>query len=92
MTCEDATRLLLAYKAALAAYDQVRCAAFQNLVPDHITRQEAAQAREGANVAVTRARRAYWQHIDKHGCGRLVLSRPTSGICRLHRAAFVSCF
>jgi hypothetical protein len=76
--CEDATRLLVAYKAALAAYD--RCAAFQKLAPEHITLQEAAQVRDDANVAVTRARRAYWKHVDEHACRRMIASRPTSGI------------
>ena len=79
-TCEDATRLLAAYRAALAAYDRVRCNAFQTLVPDHITLQEAAQAREDANAAVTRARRAYWKQVDQHAYRRLIASRPTSGI------------
>jgi len=80
MTCEDATRLLVAYRAALTEYDMVRCVAFQGLVPEHITPQEAAQVREDANVAVTRARRAYWKHVDEHDCRRLILSRPTRGI------------
>jgi hypothetical protein len=77
-TCEDATRLLVAYRAALAAFD--RCAAFQSLAPEHITLQEAAQAREDAHVAVRRTRRAYWKHVDEHACRRLIAARPTSGI------------
>jgi hypothetical protein len=29
---------------------------------------------------VTRARRAYWHHIERYGCRCLIVSRPTSGI------------
>ena len=76
----DATRLLVAYKAALAAYNRVRCAAFQALAPEHITPQEAVQAREDANAVVARARRAYWNHVEHHACRRLILTRPTSSI------------
>jgi hypothetical protein len=62
-TCEDDTRLLATYRAALAAYDKLRCVA--NLVPEHITLQEAAQVREDAHGAVMRSRKAYWRHIDE---------------------------
>jgi hypothetical protein len=80
MMCEGATRLLVAYRAALAEYDRVRCATFQTLAPEHITLQEAAHAREDAQISVTRARRAYWKHVDEHACRRLVVARPTIGI------------
>jgi len=78
--CDEAMRLLGTYRAGLGAYDRVHCPAFQNLAPEHITLEEAAQAREDAHAALTRARRAYWKHVDEHSCRRLILVRPTSGI------------
>jgi hypothetical protein len=81
--CQDASRLLATYKAALAAFDKVRCVA--SLVPEHLTHQEAAQAREDANVVVLRARKAYWKHVDEHGCRRMIASRPTiAGTITVH--------
>ena len=41
MMCQDASRLLATYKAALAAFDKVRCVA--SLVPEHLTHQEALE-------------------------------------------------
>ena len=78
--CGVATQLLGAYREALAAYDKVRCAAFQNVISEHITLREAAQAREDAHRVVMCARRAYWKHVDEHACGRLMLERTTSRV------------
>lgn len=72
--CDDARRLLASYRAAVATYDRVRCPGFQRLAPDHITLREAAQARADAQVALLQARRAYWQHVDKHACRRLLFT------------------
>jgi len=76
--CDDATRLLAAYRAALAEYDKVR--AFQTLAPEHITWQEAAQARDDAHAILSRARRVYWRHVEVHACRRLILTTPTKGV------------
>ena len=76
-TCGDARCLLATYRAALAEYDRVRCAAFQSLAPDYITLQEAVQARKDAQIAVLRARKAYWRHVEEHFCRRVVADRTS---------------
>ena len=72
--CGDATRLLATYRAALAACDKAR-GDLHELAPEHITLQEAAQAREDATVRLMRARRAYWKHVDLHACRHMVVER-----------------
>ena len=82
MTCEEATRLLGAYRAALAAYDGVRSAL--RLVPEHLTLEEAAHIREHGHLAMVRARRAYWRHLELHSCRRQAGGAPPTPCGTLH--------
>lgn len=64
--------MLASYKAALTAYDVVIAPHFQRLAPDQITHAEACRATEDAFTALRRTRKAYWDHVETHGCRKPV--------------------
>ena len=66
--CQEAIRLLVTYRAALAAVDEMKGSVFRAFAQEHLTVREAVQLREDAQASLLRARRNYWRHIEAHQC------------------------
>ena len=66
--CEEASRLLGLYTAALSEFHNVQAPLLRGLSPNSQEFAETMQAKDAAQAVLLQARRLYWDHVSSHGC------------------------
>jgi len=73
--CEDASRFLGLYTAALSAFHDAQAPLLRGLKAGSSELAGAIEAKEAAQLVLLEARRRYWEHVRSHGC-RERMARP----------------
>jgi len=66
--CEEASRLLGFYTAALSEFHDVQAPLLRGLNPNSPEFAGTMQAKDAAHAVLLQARRLYWDHVRSHGC------------------------
>ena len=66
--CEEASRLLARYSAALLDFHQVQAPLLRGLKPGSPEFAGTIDAKHAVQAVLLQARREYWDHVRSHGC------------------------